>query len=198
MAKQADINHSATLPIMRNKSEPFVRSISFHNPNEYTETPSHYSDGQIGTYVVSELNGKVNIENSSKSQNYQKPLYSSLSQNRPPQPPPYKEAIAKSTFFNGTGSKSNSINKSSINNGNITSSHIKNDYRPNTLLNSQNTHNTKMNNLTSDSPSISFLHHDTMNLIDLQQQTIKSQERVRSYFFRIILINPFFFRIFPT
>ncbi|KAJ6219163.1 hypothetical protein RDWZM_004975 [Blomia tropicalis] len=200
---EPNLNHSSTLPLI-NRGEPFVRSISFHKPVDRHEAASHYMElGPKGNYDSTTLdrgnyshliykngsNLKDNSKVPSHSMHHQEPLYSTLSKNRPPQPPPYQEAITKSTLFNNVsasgsgiygqigqpiGNGKNSVVPSQfVSNGSQTASDQMSHCNqvPNGITNNKET--SSSNNIKS----LSSLQQETINLIDMQQHTMKSQER---------------------
>lgn len=193
----ADLNHSATLPHRHHKAEPFVRSISFHKPTELSSSqnstvPTAKRSNRTSLYQEQTTFQKERL-NSDTTSTKQEPLYSTLSMGRPPQPPPYTEAIAKSSLFNGT-SQNNGIYGfvgGSPNSSSLPSSH----FAPNGTQHGP-LHEHQLANISLNSPAnfsivdispnktknLSHLHQDTRNLIDQQQQTMGSQKKVNINF----------------
>jgi len=121
-----------------------------------------------------------------RSQTSSEPLYATLSKNRPPQPPPYKEAITKSTLF-APGTSSNGIygySGSILNNKDSftpsqAGANVKPIVRESQMAgkNSNNNNNIANSYSPNRTKSLTSLHQDTVNLIGMQQQTMKSQEK---------------------
>lgn len=160
---------SNTLPL-RSKVEPFVRTCSFYT-SEQLKSSSHHND----QYVVDKdpYTATNTVDRMKKSSPmYNECIYASISKCRPRQPPPYQEAIAKSTLVNIINTPNHVPKATNV----VCSSQY-------SSLPKQASPIVQPTGDCGKGKTLTSLHHDTINLIDVQKKTMKNQERVGSVSF---------------
>lgn len=198
MPLMPSLRHSNTLPL-KNKQDSFVRSPSLYS-SEKLKSSSLPSENPIAYLVENENYANTdkmnNCSTNKSSPMYNESIYASISKNRPRQPPPYQEAIAKSTLVNIINTSAVVGNNFNGHNSCVKHNVVSSQYEFNlqhkptaTQTNQQNNKEISDSSLlkankhfngqtTTNAKSMSSLHHETINLIDMQKKTMQNQERV--------------------